>query len=122
MIALTSLISRQLFLFLFAVTEKDLVNLHWTFNSIGSPRFWESLIGIDNHKGLFNKMPMMFHACVINNYFLCVINNFCHRSVGAHFNEENTKIRAAVTLRMQRRVYARFQKIIIFITDLLAHV
>ena len=36
------------------------------FCSMGSPRFWESLIGVDNHKGLFNKMPMMFHVCVSN--------------------------------------------------------
>ena len=55
-----------------------------------------ALIGVDNHKGLFNTMAMTFRVRVINDYFPRVINNFRHRSVGAHFNEEEAKIKAAV--------------------------
>ena len=59
-----SVVRRLLFPFLFAVVEK---RVWWI--SIGrfvqqTPRFWKSLIGVDNYKGFFDKV------IVICNYVI----------------------------------------------------
>ena len=68
----------RFFPFLFVVMEKTVWWISIGRFVLQTPRFWESLIGVDNYKGLFDKVSITIVTC--NNVYIIKCQKLCQKN------------------------------------------